>query len=554
MNLRNKIVRFLIATLITIIFLVQDLTPMTTIAVQATSATQIPAAISKTTPVNSYSPPKGSDSAVYLSGLDLSKKTETYYTTIKEEYIETTRFVLYLDDGIEVPVNVIELINHVMDSIEEETGYKFYVEHLNEYGYFGMDYELDRYFETAEQLKKVNVSHEKVEIVVADHDQVVGAYSSGGNGMLLGPEHIKLLDGGGDAIIHELLHIAWQRNGRYMGIVLCEGFATYYTARIIENDTVLHCTYDSYDNLKNYENIISEDTMEDLFINYTAGQSAYQLGFRMMHFIIEKYGAKAYRRVHDKVSVLFDGSGDPPMDTIAATIKSELSEDFFEAFARWQIANRKKFGDKDMKTFGDWFIEYGLLRKYYGDDAHVVIPNTVNNLQPEAFMDCETLVTVEIPDTVTVIAAGVFFDCKNLIEITIPNSVIYIGFNAFEGCSSLKKVALPKGLKNIAIRAFMGCTSLKEIKLPEGVKVIEENAFTNCTELTTIKLPNTLAVIKENAFMGCSNLKSIKIPKSVKSIGKRTFYGCNNLTIYGKVGSYAETYAKNNKIKFSKMK
>ena len=38
--------------------------------------------------------------------------------------------------------------------------------------------------------------------------------------------------------------------------------------------------------------------------------------------------------------------------------------------------------------------------------------------------------------------------------------------------------------------------------------------------------------------------------KSVTSIGRYAFYGCTGLTIYGKQGSYAETYANDNNIPF----
>lgn len=47
-------------------------------------------------------------------------------------------------------------------------------------------------------------------------------------------------------------------------------------------------------------------------------------------------------------------------------------------------------------------------------------------------------------------------------------------------------------------------------------------------------------------------MKKIIIPEDVTKFGKYTFVGCNeDLTIYGKTGSYTETYAKENNIKFS---
>ncbi len=479
-----------------------------------------------------YQPPEGSENAIYLSGLDLSKETGTYYTTKKEEYIETTRFILYLDKGVEVPVNVIELINYIMDLVETETGYKFYVKHRDDdkYRYLsGMNYELDTYFDNAEELKKIDPSHEKVGIVVAKHDQLVQACAKGLSGVLLYPQHIKLLDGKVDIIIHELLHIAWLRNGSNMGSVLCEGFTTYYTARIIEKDTKFGCTYDSYDELKNYINIIAEDTMEDLFIRYAAGSSRYQLGFRMTHFIMEEYGADAYRRLHKKVTEQISYQVEPPMEEIAAIIKAELSEDFFEAFARWYKANRERFRDKDMSSQDDWLIGYGYLQKYYGDDPNVIIPSTVVNIAGEAFMSCNTLESVVIPNSVVSIGGGAFMNCKKLKEMIVPDSITRIFPNAFEDCDSLEKVVLPKGIKKIEVRTFMDCPSLKEITLPEGLTSIDSCAFLGCSGLTKINLPDTMEDIGQSAFSGCSSIENIVLPDNIKSLPDDVFSDCTSL-------------------------
>lgn len=393
-----------------------------------------------------YTAPEGSDKAVYQSGLDLSKLTGISYTTTKEEYIETSRFILYLDEGVEVPLNIFDSINHIMDRIEEETGYQFYVPHYDNTEYRGMTNELDKYFSSAEEFKKIGKDHEKVEIVVTQHDQAVDAYANGRNGILILPKHLKLQDDSqGYAMVHELSHIAFARNGRYMGGVLEEGFAEYFTDLILEHDDVLQCTYDAYENLKGYENIITEQNAENMFLNYTAGSSRYQFGFRLTCYIMEKYGIKAYQRVHAKVTESYTGLGDDtPMEIIDQALKSELSENFFPEFAKWLADNRDRFGDKDMSTVGDWDIMYGTLNKYYGDDKNVVIPDEVNYINSEAFMENKYVETVKIPDLVTVIAGGAFFNCKNLKEIKIPDSVTMISFNAFEGCTNLKKVVLQR--------------------------------------------------------------------------------------------------------------
>ena len=60
--------------------------------------------------------------------------------------------------------------------------------------------------------------------------------------------------------------------------------------------------------------------------------------------------------------------------------------------------------------------------------------------------------------------------------------------------------------------------------------------------------------INKNAFKNCDKLELVKIPKSVSEIGKDTFKDCKNVTISGKIDSYANTYADENKIDFKESK
>ena len=60
--------------------------------------------------------------------------------------------------------------------------------------------------------------------------------------------------------------------------------------------------------------------------------------------------------------------------------------------------------------------------------------------------------------------------------------------------------------------------------------------------------------INKNAFKNCDKLKLVKIPKSVSEIDKDAFKDCKNVTISGKIDSYANTYADENKIDFKEAK
>lgn len=101
-------------------------------------------------------------------------------------------------------------------------------------------------------------------------------------------------------------------------------------------------------------------------------------------------------------------------------------------------------------------------------------------------------------------------------------------------------------------------------EIPDGV-VINNCAFQYCKYLESVVIPNTITEIPLFAFMH-SSLSSIVIPASVTSIWFGAFYECpyypdgapegapQVLTIYGESGSYAETYANENNIRFEAIK
>ena len=89
--------------------------------------------------------------------------------------------------------------------------------------------------------------------------------------------------------------------------------------------------------------------------------------------------------------------------------------------------------------------------------------------------------------------------------------------------------------------------------LPEGLEKIEKELFGYCRALTSITIPGRVARIEKGAFSGCDHLKDIVIPDSVKEIDpgwRETQPPCKmKLTIHTTPGSYAEWFARENKIR-----
>lgn len=126
----------------------------------------------------------------------------------------------------------------------------------------------------------------------------------------------------------------------------------------------------------------------------------------------------------------------------------------------------------------------------------------------------------------TTIGENAFGSCYNLTDITIPSSVTDIDRGAFAG-TAVSHIALPEGLTAINDAVFSGCLSLKELTIPEGVTRIGDSAFSNCI-----------------------SLKSVEIPESVLWIDVEAFSLCDNLTLQLVAGSYAESYAQENNLRY----
>ncbi len=213
----------------------------------------------------------------------------------------------------------------------------------------------------------------------------------------------------------------------------------------------------------------------------------------------------------------------------------------------------------------------------------IALPEGVKSIQGFSFQRCFSLEEINIPASVEEI--GPAFDaCRSLSNITIPRGVASIASGAFSGCSSLeyikveegnavydsrencnaiiekesgillaggKNTVIPEGVTSIGRSAFLG-SGLSKISIPKGVTMIERDAFQYCSSLTEISISESVAEIQSAAFQGCSSLMEIAVPESVTIIGRNAFAGCNEeLVIFGKKGSYAETYANENNIKFS---
>ncbi len=128
----------------------------------------------------------------------------------------------------------------------------------------------------------------------------------------------------------------------------------------------------------------------------------------------------------------------------------------------------------------------------------------------------------------------------------------------FETDDFVEEVYIPDCVKKIGCRSFYE-SPVGKVVIPDSVTTIESEAFLDCG-LTEIEIPDSVTTIETWAFSGCEALREITIPDSVTSIGlwaigygQDLFHPWFNpipfrrpVILYGKKGSEAERYAKDN--------
>ena len=238
-------------------------------------------------------------------------------------------------------------------------------------------------------------------------------------------------------------------------------------------------------------------------------------------------------------------------------------------------------------------IQHGVLIKYKGNDADVIVPDGVTKIGAKAFWFSSEMITVSLPNSVTEIGNSAFYGCRSLTSINIPDNVKKIGPEAFRDCKNLESISvseklirrsenpfknctkladkngfiifddflsgyagntneivIPDGIRSIGTSAFKDCLvskiiipdSVKEIGLaafsrsmlrsiiiPDGVKSLNFKAFAECRNLENVSIPNTVTIIDHSAFEACTHLQSIIIPASVKTIRFSAFENCISL-------------------------
>ena len=175
---------------------------------------------------------------------------------------------------------------------------------------------------------------------------------------------------------------------------------------------------------------------------------------------------------------------------------------------------------------------------------------SITDIQSYAFENCDALTKLDIPNTVTNIGEGAFYECGGLSAIAVPNSVKSLGSRAFENCDALAKVSISDSVTSMGEKAFYDCDALTDVKLGTGITQIPTSCFEHCDVLPSVVLPYRISKVGDNAFKNCVALTEITIPRATTTISTSAFSYPAKMTVYGISGTYAETFANQQGMKF----
>lgn len=183
----------------------------------------------------------------------------------------------------------------------------------------------------------------------------------------------------------------------------------------------------------------------------------------------------------------------------------------------------------------------------------ILLPNSINTIQSEAFADCSNLTDILIPSNIVNIESGSFKNCLLLDNVVLPNSVKSIENELFFNCTNLKNITLGNEIYQIKSNAFSNCGKLGEIEISNSVSDIWSSAFSGCISLLNISIPNGVKYIRNGAFKDCISLKTVFIGSNVATLSDDAFVGCLKLEEYI-VSEENNNYASINGVLFNKSK
>ena len=188
--------------------------------------------------------------------------------------------------------------------------------------------------------------------------------------------------------------------------------------------------------------------------------------------------------------------------------------------------------------------EIGMGAFYIGGGltvTEVVIPDSVESINEEAFYGCWNLERITIGKNVKRIVEAAFY-CPKLIEVYNRSSLdIVAGSYTHGGVGEYARNVYTEeadagvfatddsGFRTYAfggqkiLLSYAG--SAEEVTLPDGVTEIGNAVFYGNTTLKKLTMPDTVKTVGERAFYDCISLADIEFSKNIETVGNFAFQG-----------------------------
>lgn len=183
----------------------------------------------------------------------------------------------------------------------------------------------------------------------------------------------------------------------------------------------------------------------------------------------------------------------------------------------------------------------------------VKIPNTVNKIEQQAFLNCSALTTLDFEsgnseNKLVIGDTGIdsnyyspFSKCDSLKTVVLPERTETINQEAFSGLNALEEITIPSTVTTLGTGVFFGTKTLNKVTFAPNSKLKElpVNTFgglpgsswspASAPVFTSIELPASLTKIGQNCFVNCKELASVKIGANVTEITAGAFQNCAKL-------------------------
>lgn len=203
-------------------------------------------------------------------------------------------------------------------------------------------------------------------------------------------------------------------------------------------------------------------------------------------------------------------------------------------------------------TYVKWINStyYGWRGWQNNDDVrNMEIENNIKRIDISCFQGCQNINQVILPDTLEHVRRDAFEDCTGIKELTMPVDLDYVNTYSlgsytdcasFKKCENIEKITYTKGKTGIMPDIRSGSASYYTAEYYAG------------KNLTTVEFQSGIEYIGAGSFDQASGLKNIVLPCTVSAISSKTFCAINKseAVIYGTKDTYAEAYAKEQKIPF----